>query len=537
MMITLMSNLNSFATNLNKPGNGTILLQGAVFSLLLLLLIPLSTIPAFGDTTYELLSNRFHNQPLVCIYEPDVPNARDVILDAWVSETELGVKQWQYSLQQSEIIQHGRWNIDVEKIPVDKQPFFDNEYCDVEIRFDATAPDAAYAGIHWMEGNKSQIHIVYTDLEVCSTWTDEQYRYRQWCYKEDYSRSKSIGNVASHEFGHALGLEHYESDDPDLNYEWSLNPSASPSIMTIATHYDETKNTIREIDLDKVKEIYGTGGFGDPKPAVPPMYPAFETKNLGGFDSFSTSATLYFKQPGKINYITIDGKVAESAYLKRQKVEFKVTFPDGHDEVMTAMTLENRQFSLQIRLDRSTPVGEYSLAAKIRGFDSPTLFFSVLDEPATPKSTPEPTKEQTPEPVGGKQTPEPINKQTPEHVGGKQTPESILEPVLETTSDKTIMIPLWIKDSVKQWSDGKLDDQSFAQGIEFLISYGVTDMPANQGTVGFDNDDDNDNGNDDGQIPLWVRTNMNWWADGLISDSDFVMGIKYMVNNGIILIN
>ena len=61
-----------------------------------------STIPVFGEASYEILENRFYNQPITCIYEPNVPNARDVIIDAWMDETELGVKNWQYELRATE---------------------------------------------------------------------------------------------------------------------------------------------------------------------------------------------------------------------------------------------------------------------------------------------------------------------------------------------------------------------------------------------------------------------------------------------------
>jgi len=35
-------------------------------------------------------------------------------------------------------------------------------------------------------------------------------------------------------------------------------------------------------------------------------------------------------------------------------------------------------------------------------------------------------------------------------------------------------------------------------------------------------------------VPDWVRNNAGWWADGQISDDDFVNGIKYLVEQGII---
>lgn len=451
------------------------------------LLIPLFTIPVFGEVSYEILDNRFYNQPIVCIYEPDVPNARDVIVDAWVKETELGVKQWQFVLQQTEITKQDRWNIEVEKIPVEKQPYFDNQYCDVEIRFDATAPDAAYAGVHWMEGGKSQIRIVYTDMEVCRTWTDDYYRYQEWCYREDYTRSKAIGNIASHEFGHALGLEHYESDDPYENYEWSIDPYASPSIMTLAVHYDEDRNKIRKIDIDKVKEIYQYWGFGDPKPTTPQEYPS-EPKNFGGFEEFSAPSSKFYIEPGKIQYVTISGKVTESVYSKRQQVLLTVTFPDGHEEEMNSMVLENRQFSFQLTVDKTTQTGEYSIAAKIRGHDSQAITYSVYDSSAKPAP--------------------------------KLIPKPIPEP------QEVVSIPDWVKNNVKWWADGSIDDDSFVSGIQFLIKEKVIDVPISQKTVKASD-----------EIPLWIRTNANWWADGLISDSDFVKGIEFLANSGIIRVD
>ncbi len=37
-------------------------------------------------------------------------------------------------------------------------------------------------------------------------------------------------------------------------------------------------------------------------------------------------------------------------------------------------------------------------------------------------------------------------------------------------------------------------------------------------------------------IPDWVRNNAGWWADGQISDDDFLSGIYFMIQNGIIII-
>jgi len=37
-------------------------------------------------------------------------------------------------------------------------------------------------------------------------------------------------------------------------------------------------------------------------------------------------------------------------------------------------------------------------------------------------------------------------------------------------------------------------------------------------------------------VPAWVKNNAGWWADGTIADSDFITGIQYLIEEGIITI-
>jgi hypothetical protein len=34
-------------------------------------------------------------------------------------------------------------------------------------------------------------------------------------------------------------------------------------------------------------------------------------------------------------------------------------------------------------------------------------------------------------------------------------------------------------------------------------------------------------------IPSWIKTNAGWWAEGKITDNDFVQGIQWLIVNGI----
>jgi len=96
-----------------------------------------------------------------------------------------------------------------------------------------------------------------------------------------------------------------------------------------------------------------------------------------------------------------------------------------------------------------------------------------------------------------------------------------------TQEKKIITIPTWIKNNAKWWSDGQIDDNSFIEGIQFLIQEGLMKIQiTDQNTV-----------NPSNKIPDWVKSNAGWWSDDLISERDFVKGIEFLVSQGIIKVN
>jgi len=40
-------------------------------------------------------------------------------------------------------------------------------------------------------------------------------------------------------------------------------------------------------------------------------------------------------------------------------------------------------------------------------------------------------------------------------------------------------------------------------------------------------------GSGSNQIPSWIKNNAGWWADGSIDDNSFVQGIQYLIQNRI----
>ena len=84
-------------------------------------------------------------------------------------------------------------------------------------------------------------------------------------------------------------------------------------------------------------------------------------------------------------------------------------------------------------------------------------------------------------------------------------------------------IPSWVKNNAKWWASGTLDDKDFLSGIQYLVQQGIIVVPPSSPAAGSPQ-----------QIPAWIKNSAGWWAEGKISDSDFVKGIQYLISNNII---
>ncbi|MDH5658044.1 MAG: peptidase [Nitrosopumilus sp.] len=87
-------------------------------------------------------------------------------------------------------------------------------------------------------------------------------------------------------------------------------------------------------------------------------------------------------------------------------------------------------------------------------------------------------------------------------------------------------IPSWIKNNAEWWAADQIDDNSFVQGIQFLIKENILKIPPTaQGS-----------GSGSNEIPTWIKNNAGWWANGSIDDNSFVQGIQFLIKEGIMKI-
>lgn len=93
----------------------------------------------------------------------------------------------------------------------------------------------------------------------------------------------------------------------------------------------------------------------------------------------------------------------------------------------------------------------------------------------------------------------------------------------DAVAESESAIPDWIKNNAGWWADGTITDSDFITGIQYLIQNEILVVPPTATT----------GGSDEG-IPDWVKNNAGWWAQDLISDDDFVNGIQYLIGAGLI---
>ncbi len=93
-----------------------------------------------------------------------------------------------------------------------------------------------------------------------------------------------------------------------------------------------------------------------------------------------------------------------------------------------------------------------------------------------------------------------------------------------TGSSQSTVIPAWVKNIAGWWSQGQIGDDQFVQGLQYLIQQGIIQLPATQQGAGTGTQ----------QIPSWIKNNAGWWSSGQIPDDQFVQGLQYLITNGVI---
>jgi matrixin len=99
---------------------------------------------------------------------------------------------------------------------------------------------------------------------------------------------------------------------------------------------------------------------------------------------------------------------------------------------------------------------------------------------------------------------------------------TITQPTSPSQNSTVVMIPSWVKNNAKFWSQGSIDDKDYVASIQYLMRTGIMRVPPTS-----------TNGSSQ-EIPTWVKNNAGQWATGQISDAQFVKGVQYLISVGLV---
>jgi hypothetical protein len=112
-----------------------------------------------------------------------------------------------------------------------------------------------------------------------------------------------------------------------------------------------------------------------------------------------------------------------------------------------------------------------------------------------------------------------------------ESPEPEFIPIPQATEEvqveelKSQTIPKWVKNNAEWWVDQQIGDEDFVAGIQYMVNNGIMYIPNTEPV-----------NSSVTEIPDWIKTNAQWWVDNQISDDDFVQAMEWLVTNGVLRI-
>ena len=366
-----------------------------------------------------------------------------------------------------------------------------------------------------------------------------------------------INAVAKHEFGHAIGLAHYEPDDIEIAELWSNGMKTAPSIMVQIAFDNSKEMQIRDEDIKMMYSIYGDDGFNSSESeedyfklfAVGDYWEKKEYEKLQNYldgflkenpendDANYYQALLHYDLENYQEAIPFLDKSIESQpendellYYQARSLYNVEKYPEALPYIERAveinpdsLQINSRHGVILFELGRyDDALNAYRMALSIDPDDSTTLdrrgqvhhqlgdyeksltyFDMALDA-------------------------DPENKDT---LANKATALFELEEYDDAIEYYGLVLDIDSKhlEALKGMAASleNTGDESEAAKYYERISF-QDETPSTNKTIESSTD------MTASQIPEWIRTNAKWWAGNQIDDATFVSGIQFLIKEGIV---
>ena len=423
-----------------------------VMAVIMLMIIP----QAYSiEILYPSIDYKHAKIPNYCIVRPSDSQLNEDQRDWMVQKGQDAVAEWKSTLKEK-MTHYYKWGLSSQPISDASSTFLK---CDWTISFQPEISSLFTFGVV----------LGYADI------TNQEIVIRYMKIDPD-----EFHDILLHEIGHSLGLGHYTTEDYQIMSKW-LSSESPPSIMIPNIHSNPGLTYITDVDIDKLKSIYGTGGF----------IREFEKENesaqlqftaINALDSLSVSPETIIVKKYQTNMITISGQLKKEFVLSGVPLHLVTIKPDLSTTVSKIYTTSSGKFQIPLLFDEQSPKGEYSieLVYRDRTINNQPVKYWLEDEFSS----------------------KPVQN-------------------IETES-KTI--PLWVKNNAKWWSEGLVDDKSFVSGIQYLVEQKIIVVPNLSAKSSITSN----------EIPSWIKNNAGWWANGDISEDEFLKGLEFLVKQGII---
>jgi len=482
------------------------------------LLIP---VYALADEYPYLFNRHYYEPPKFCLIEnPLLPDAYDKYYYNFIT----GMKNWEALLS----VHPGTW--DMKAYIIDEM----EPWCTIKVEF--TTEDVCGANIY--QGCAS------------SNWINMRIFPNQ--------SSEYFIKTASHEVGHTMGLDHYETDSQFKKDKW-LKDREWPSIMVSGAWA-----WITSLDVSKILSLYqttedkpenGFWHFGNKRVVTPPTIqppiiqpptvqpPTVQppiivkpppllfspvadmhvcTKDVNGNNECSKDKLKVLRGKHYVpTMVLISGFLNEEHFVRGLPLSITVTEPpivvrmydkfENEVEVVEYPTkthkiipTKERYFELPMMADHVWALGFYKIQVTYQdNTDSEKNIFFEL-----------------------------VNKITSIETS------DILE---KSNYQVEKQVPEWFKQNAEWWLDGQIDEATYLRGITSMIDLGLIEIPqqillknkqVNEELSGMKIDAEYNLPHE--TVPTWYKNTSEWWAEGKVEDRDYLLSIEFLIKQNII---